>query len=127
LTRPAAKIASADASAKGSERASARISAALAVMLFGRAVASISGVRSTAMTDPSGPTASRSGGSARPVPQPTSMATPPRRTPASATAAQYPGRSSPNFVSQVEARQPKNARVSAMYRDGMQSSWRCGR
>ena len=63
------------------------MTAALAALLFGRAAASISGVRSTAMTDPSGPTASRSGGSARPVPQPTSMATPPRRMPASATAA----------------------------------------
>jgi hypothetical protein len=79
------------------------------------------------MTDPSGPTASRSGDSARPVPQPTSMATPPRRMPASATAAQYAGRSSPNFVSQVAARQAKNARVSATYRDGMKSSCRCGR
>ena len=97
-------------------RASARITAALAALLFGPAAASISGVRSTAMTDPSGPTASRSGGSARPVPQPTSIATPPGRMPASATAVRYAGRSSPNFVSQVAARQPKNAWVSATYR-----------
>ena len=67
------------------------------------------------MTVPAGPTASRSGGSARPVPQPTSMTTPPRLMPASATAAQYAGRSSPNLASQVAARQAKNARVSVRY------------
>ncbi len=37
--------------------------------------------------------------------------------PASATAAQYAGRSSPNLASQVAARQAKNARVSVRYHE----------
>ena len=88
LTRPAAKTASAQPSARGSARASAMTILAAASWTAGRAAASISGVTSTAMSVPAGPIASRSGGSARPVPQPTSMTTPLRLMPASATAAQ---------------------------------------
>ena len=67
------------------------------------------------MTMPSGPTASRSAGRARPVPQPTSTTTPPGGRCASATAAAYAGRSSPNLVSQVAARVAKKARDSLRY------------
>ena len=44
-----------------------------------------------------------------------SRTTPPRGRPASVIAAAYAGWSSPNFVSQVAARQAKNARVSVRY------------
>jgi len=72
---------------------------------------------SRAITAPAGPTAMRSGGSARPVPQPMSTTTPPNLMPAASTAAQYAGRSSPNLASHVAARQAKNARVSVRYHE----------
>ncbi|WP_460495124.1 hypothetical protein [Dactylosporangium cerinum] len=64
---------------------------------------------SSPTTVPTGPTAARSAGRARPVPQPASMTTPPGGRSAASTAAAYAGRSSPNFASHVAARTPKNA------------------
>ena len=84
LTSPAANTASAVPPASGSTRASASSSAAPAAAAGRPAARSISGVTSTPMTVPPGPTAARSGSSARPVPQPTSRTTPPGPMPASA-------------------------------------------